>query len=114
MTTAAAAFLPPETVGIPQRGPLNTYAALDEALSVETPDRHGDELRPVAGTAVADSASIKAIIDKLFEEFFGPDAPPAPTPLCIKGLFDAGARLVDRLLTNINKEHERRATCTSQ
>ena len=114
MTTAAAAFLPPETVGIPQRGPLNTYAALDEALSVETLDRHGDELRPVAGTAVADSTGIKDFIDKLFDEFFGPDAPTDPTPLRIKGLFNDEARVVDRLLNDINEEHKRHATRTSQ
>ena len=88
---AAAAFLPPETVGIPHGGPTNVYAALDDDSSVETPDRHGDELRPVSGTTVAAPASIKALIDKLYDEVFGPDAPPAPTPLRIKGLFDAGA-----------------------
>ena len=38
-TKAAEAFPPPETIGIPQRGPQNTYAALDDALSVATPYR---------------------------------------------------------------------------
>ena len=113
-TTAAAAFLPPESVGVPQEGPPNAYAALDDASLVATPDRNGDELRLVAGTAATDSESIKALLDKLFDEFFGPDSPPAPTPLRIKGLFDAGARLVDRFLSNINKEHQRHATCTNQ
>ena len=47
-------------------------------------------------------------------EFFGPDSPPAPTPLRIKGSFNAGARLVDRLLSDINKEHHRHATRTDQ
>ena len=113
-TTAAAAFLPPETVGIPQGGPPNMYAALDNASLVATPDRHGDELRPVAGTAVADSTGIKDFIDKLFDEFFGPDAPTDPTPLRIKGLFNDEARVVDRLLNDINEEHKRHATRTSQ
>ena len=112
--TAAPVFLPPETVGVPQGGPPNTYAALDDVLLVATPDRNGDELRPVAGTAAADSESIKALLNKLFDEFFGPDSPPMPTPLRIKGLFDAGARLVDRFLSNINEEHQRHATCTNQ
>ena len=107
------AFLPPETVGIPKGGPPNAYAALDDASSVESPDCHGDELRPVAGTTVADTASIKALIDKSFDEFFGPDAPPAPTPLRLKGLFNAGARLVDRLLLDIQEEHKRHVTRTS-
>jgi hypothetical protein len=62
----------------------------------------------------ADSESIRAILDKSFDEFFGPDSPPAPTTLRIKGLFDAGARLVDRLLSDIHKEHYRHATRTDQ
>ena len=90
------------------------YAALDDASLVATPDRHGDELRPVVGTAVANSMSIKAFIDKLFDEFFGPDAPTDPTPLRIKGLFDDGACVVDQILTDINEEHKQHATCTSQ
>ncbi len=94
-TTAAAAFLPPETVGIPHHGPQNTYAALDDASLVATPDRQGDALRPVAGRAVADSASIKEFFDKSFEEFFGPGAPTDPTSLRFKKLFDDGARVVD-------------------
>jgi hypothetical protein len=106
-------FLPPETVGIPQMGPPNTYDALDDALSVATPDHHGDELRPVAGATVADSTGIKDFIDKLFNEFFGPDAPPDPTPLRIKGLFNDGARVVDRFLNDINEEHKWHTTRTS-
>ena len=90
------------------------YAALDDALSVESPDRHGDELRPIVGMRVADTASIKALIDKLFDEFFGPDAPPATTPIGLKGLFNTGARLVDWLLSDIQEEHKRHATRTSQ
>ena len=90
------------------------YAALDDASLVATPDRHGDELRPVVGTAVANSMSIKAFIDKLFDEFFGPDAPPATTPIGLKGLFNTGARLVDWLLSDIQEEHKRHATRTSQ
>ena len=113
-TTAAAAFLPPATVGIPQGDPSNAYAALDDASSVETPDRHGDGLRTVAGIAAADAESIKALLDKSFDEFFGPDSSPAPTPLRNKGLFDAGARLVDRLLSNIHEEHKRHVTRTDQ
>ena len=83
-------------------------------LSVATPDRHGDELRPVAGRAVADSATIKAFIGKSLDEFFGPGTPTDPTPLHFKGLFDDGARVVDRILTDINEEQKRHATRTSQ
>ena len=129
-TMAAAAFLPPETVGVPQV-PTNAFAALADRSLVGTPDRHGVELldnrlsvgtperpsvelRPVAGSVAADSESIPALLDKSFDEFFGPDSPPAPTPLRIKGLFNAGARLVDRLLSDIHKEHRRHATCMDQ
>jgi len=128
---ATAAFLPPETVGVPQGFPTNAFAALAEGSSVGTPDghgiellddgssvgtteRHSNELRPVAGSVAADLGSIRALLEKSFNEFFGPDSPPAPTPLRIKGLFDAGARLVDRLLSEINEEHHRHATRTDQ
>jgi hypothetical protein len=127
---AAAVFLPPETVGVPQV-PTNAFAALADGSSVGTPDRHGVELiddgssvgtperpsielRPVAGSVAADSESIRALLDKSFDEFFGPNSPPAPTPLHIKGLFDAGVRWVDRLLSDIHKEHNRHATRTDQ
>jgi len=113
-TTAAAAFLPPETVGVPQEVPTNACAALDDGSLVGTPESHGNELRPVAGSVAADSESIRALLDKSFDEFFGPDSPPAPTPLRIKGLFDAGARLVDRILSDIHDEHNRHATRTDQ
>jgi hypothetical protein len=130
-TTAAAAFLPPETVGVPQGVPTNAFAALtkgssvgtpdghgiellDNGSSVETTERHSDELRPVAGSVATDLESIRALLDKSFDEFFGPDSPPAPTPLRIKGLFDAGARLVDRLLSEIHEEHHRHTTRTDQ
>ena len=66
---AAAAFLPPATVGVPQGDPLNAFAALDNASSVETPDRHGDGLRTVVGIAAADAESIKALLNKSFDEF---------------------------------------------
>ena len=112
-TKAAEVFLPPETVGIPQRGPQNTYAALDNASSVAIPDRHGDELRPVAGRAAA-SATIQAVIGKSFDDFYGPGAPTDPTTLCFKGLFDDGARMVDRILTDIHKEQKRHEAHTSQ
>ena len=113
-TTAAAVFLPPATVGVPQGDPPNAYAALDNASLVETPDCHGDGLRTVTGIATADAESIKALLGKSFDEFFGPDSSPVPTPLRIKGLFDAGAWLVDRLLSDIHKEHHRHATCIDQ
>ena len=100
-TTAAAAFLPPET-----------FAALNDTSSVETPDRQGNELRTIASIAATDYVSIQALINKSFDDFFGPDSPPAPTPLRIKGLFDAGARVVDRLLSEIHEEHHRHATRT--
>ena len=111
-TTAAAAFLPPETVGVPQENPSNAFAALDDTSSVETPERQGNELRTIASLAATDYGSIQALLDKSFDEFFGPDSPPAPTPLRIKGLFDAGARVVDRLLSEIHEEHHRHATRT--
>ncbi len=130
-TTAAAAFLPPETVGVPQGVPTNEFAALAEGSLVGTPDghgiellddgslvgtteRHSNELRPVAGSVATNLESIRALLDKSFDEFFGPDSPPAPTPLRIKGLFDAGARLVDWLLSEIHEEHRRHVTCTDQ
>jgi hypothetical protein len=113
-TTAAAAFLPPVTVRVPQGDPPNAFAALDNASSVEMPDRHGDGLRTVAGIAAADAENIKALPGKSFDEFFGPDFSPVPTPLRIKGLFDAGAWLVDRLLSDIHEEHHRHATHTDQ
>ena len=40
--------------------------------------------------------------------------PKDPTPLRIKGLFDDGACVVDRLLTDIKEEHKWHVTCTSQ
>ena len=111
-TTAAAAFLPPATVGVPLENPPNAFAALDDTSSVGTPERHVDELRPFAGSVAADSESLQAILDKSFDEFFGPESPPAPTPLRIKGLFDAGARVVDRLLSEIHEDHHRHAART--
>ena len=111
-TTAAAAFLPPETVGVPHENPPNAFAALDDTSSVETPDRQGNELRTIASIAATDYVSIQALINKSFDDFFGPDSPPAPTPLRIKGLFDAGARVVDRLLSEIHEEYHRFATRT--
>jgi hypothetical protein len=54
-TKAAAAFLPPATVGIPHReGPNNAFAAFDDASSVATPDRPGEELRPIEGRRCLD------------------------------------------------------------
>ena len=54
-TKAAAAFLPLETIGIPhQEGPNNAFAAFNDASSVATPDRPGEELRPVEGGKVDD------------------------------------------------------------
>ena len=111
-TTAAAAFLPLATVGVPHENPPNAFAALDDTSTVGTPERHVDELRPFAGSVAADSESLRAILDKSFDEFFGPESPPAPTPLRIKGLFDAGARVVDRLLSEIHEDHHRHAART--
>jgi len=83
---AAAAFLPRETVGVPQGVPTNVFAALAEGSSVGTQDgqgielfdngllvgtteRHSDELRPVADSVATDSESIRALLDKSFDEF---------------------------------------------
>ena len=114
-TRASAAFLPPETVGIPQqKGIDNAFAAFDDASSVATPDRPGDELRPVEGRKDIDSASIQTVVNKSFAEFYGPDAPSDPTSLRFKGFFDDGARMVDKILSDISEEqkrHEDRTTC---
>ena len=110
-TKAAAAFLPSETVGIPhQEGPNNAFTAFDDASSVATPDRPGEELRPVKGRKVDDSATIQAVVNKSFDDFYGPDAP----SLRFKGLFDNGARMVDRILTDINEEQKRHEERTTQ
>ena len=101
-TKAAAAFLPPATVGIPDRGPPNTYASLDDASLVATSDHQGDELRPVTGKAGADSTTIQAVVDKSFNDFYGPDAPTDPTTLRFRELFEDGACMVDRILSDIN------------
>ena len=74
-TTAAAAFLPPATVGVPHENPPNAFAALDDTSSVGTPERHGDELRPVADSVDADSESLRALLDKSFDEFLAPTPP---------------------------------------
>ena len=71
-TKASAAFLPPATVGIPDRGPPNTYASLDDGSSVATQDRHEDDLQPITGRTVADSTTIQAVVDKSFDDFYGP------------------------------------------
>ncbi len=106
MTKASAAFLPPETVGIPpQTDPTNAFAAFDNALSVATPDRPGDDLRPVEDRREIDSAS-KAVVNKSFAEFYGPDAPSDPTSCRFKGFFDEGARMVDRMLSDISEEQK--------
>ncbi len=102
---AAAAFIPLETVDIPhQEGPNNAFAAFNDALSVATSDRPGMKLRPVEGRRVVDSATIQAVVNKSFDDFYGPDAPSDPPSLHFKGLFDDGARMVDRILTDINEE----------
>ena len=114
-TKTAAAFLPPETVGIPhQEGPNNAFAAFDNASLVATPDRPGEELRPVEGRKVDNLATIQAVVNKSFDEFYGPDAPSDPTSLRFKGLFDDGARMVDRILTDINEEQNRHKERTTQ
>jgi len=83
-TKAAAAFLSPDTIGIPhQEGP---HHAFDDASSVATPDRPGEKLRPVEGRKVDDSATIQAVVNKSFDDFYGPDAPSDPTSLHFKGL----------------------------
>jgi hypothetical protein len=74
-TSAAAAFLPPETVGVSQENPPNAFAALDDTSSVGTPECHGDELRPVADSVDADSESLRALLDKSFDEFLAPTPP---------------------------------------
>jgi hypothetical protein len=114
-TKAAAAFLPPETVGIPlQEGPNNSFAAFDDASSVATPDRPGEELRPIEGRKIDDSTTIQVVVNNSFEDFYGPDAPSDPTSLRLKGLFDDGARMVDRILTNIKEEQIRHKERTTQ
>ena len=91
-TTAAVAFLPPETVGVPQGVPTNAFAALTEGSSVGTPDghgiellddgssvrtteRHSDELRPVGDSVATNSESIRALLDKFFDELLAPTLP---------------------------------------
>jgi len=114
-TKASAAFLLPETVGIPhQKGIHNAFAAFDDALSVATPDRPGDELRPVEGRKAMDTATIQAVVNKSFDDFYGPDAPSDPTSLRLKGLFNDGARMVDRILTDISEEQKRHEERTTQ
>jgi hypothetical protein len=108
MTKASAAFLPLETVGIPpQTDPTNAFAAFDDALSVATPDRPGDDLRQVEDRREIDSASIQVVVNKSFAEFYGPDAPSDPTSRRFKGFFDEGARMVDQILSDISEEQKR-------
>ena len=100
-TRASAAFLPPETVGIPpQTDTTNAFAAFDDALSVTTPDRPVEERRDF------NSASIQAVVDKSFAEFYGTDAPSDPTSRRFKGFFDEGARMVDRILSDIREDQK--------
>jgi len=114
-TKAAAAFLPLETVGIPhQEGPNNAFAAFDDESSVATPDGPGEELRPVEGRKVDSSATILVVVNKSFDDFYGPDAPSDPTSLRFKGLFDNGACMVDRILTDINEDQKRHEERTTQ
>ena len=113
-TKASAAFLPPATVGIPDRGPPNTYVSLDDGLLVATQDRQEDELRPNTDRAVADSTTIQAVVDKSFDDFYGPVAPTDPTTIRFRGLFDDGARMIDRMLADINEEQKRHEERTTQ
>ena len=109
MTRASAAFLPPETVGIPpQTDTTNAFAAFDDALSVTTPDRPVEERRDF------NSASIQAVVDKSFAEFYGTDAPSDPTSRRFKGFFDEGARMVDRILSDIREDQKRHEGRTTQ
>ncbi len=114
-TKAAAAFLPPETVGIPhQEGPNNGFAAFNDASSVATPDRPRNELRPVEGRKADDLATIQAVVNKSFDDFYGLDALSDPTSLRFKGLFDDGACMVDQILTDISEEQKRHEERTTQ
>jgi len=81
---------------------------------MRSPDRPGEELRPVEGRKVDDLATIQAVVNKSFDDFYGPDAPSDPTSLRFKGLFDDGARMVDRILTDINEEQKRHEERTTQ
>jgi hypothetical protein len=58
--------------------------------------------------------TIQAVVNKSFDDFYGPDAPSDPTSLRFKGLFDDGARMVDRILTDINEEQKRHKERTIQ
>jgi hypothetical protein len=61
-----------------------------------------------------DTATIQAVVNKSFDDFYGPDAPSDPTSLCFKGFFDDGARMVDKILTDISQEQKRHEDRTTQ
>ena len=52
--------------------------SLDDGSSVATQDRHEDDLQPITGRTVADSTTIQAVVDKSFDDFYGPDTPTDP------------------------------------
>ena len=103
MTSATQAVPPPALVDVPHHR-TNAFGALGDASSVD-----GDSLPKEAdddGIPVADG-SLQAVIDASFAAVFGPDSSTMPTPRRIKSLFDEGARVVDRILSDIRGDQDR-------
>ena len=104
MTSAAQAVAPPTVVGV--HAPLpNAFAALRDASSVD-----GDLMTKDADGVILSlaAASLQTLIDDSFASIYGPDSTTDPTPRRLKGLFDDGAQIIDRLLSEIRGDHERR------
>jgi hypothetical protein len=121
MTPATRAVPPHMPVGV-QVTMANAYEALSTVSSVISADPQkekgekgdkGDSLQTLPTTdrveEIAPMAypSLQALLENLYETFFGPDATSmaASTPLRFKELFDSGARAINRLMSDIQADH---------
>jgi hypothetical protein len=72
----------------------------------DTPARNerAEDIGVIAPTAFT---SLQALLDNSYETYFGSDSTVAGTPLRLKALFDEGARVLDRLLLDIQTKQYR-------